>query len=737
MQPRRPSLDYIVASRSLSFMKLACMAGVACGLLVLAGCGANLSTADQATSSYPPTTRGEVVDDYFGVSVADPYRWLEELDGAETKAWVEAQNAYSRPALEALPDRARLIERLTELWDHERFGVPSREGGLYFFTHNDGLQNQSVIKVAESLDGEPRVLIDPNGFSEDGTVALAGFSVSPDGRYAAYARSDGGSDWRDWYIREIASGEDLPTVVTHTKFTTPSWTRDSAGFYYSRYPLTDGKADDSKAVEIYYHALGTSQEQDRHIYSIPEYSERNPAATVSEDGRFLIITVSEGNVYNAVYYVASSSGTGLVSPEAPVVKLLDEWDARYSFLGNVGNELFFRTTLDAPRERVIAIDVGGSGAATDKAQNLREVIAQRDEALQSASIVGKHFVARYLRDVQPLVHVHELDGELLRAVELPGLGSVAGFSGDQSHSETFYSFTGFTTPATIYRYDTTSGESTLFKQPQVSVDADAYETSQVFYESRDGTRVPMFLTHKKGLEKNGQNMTLLYGYGGFNISLTPGFSVARMVWLEQGGVLAIPNLRGGGEYGKEWHLAGTRERKQNVFDDFLAAAEWLIDNGYTSTPKLAIQGASNGGLLVGAAMNQRPELFGAVLPAVGVMDMLRYHLPSANARNWKTDYGLSENEADFRAQIAYSPLHNLESGTCYPPTLVTTADHDDRVVPWHSFKYGATLQHAQGCDNPILISVETRAGHGAGKPTWMRIEEIADMWAFLLHHLAS
>ena len=693
-------------------------------LLFATGCQPMNDTADVPKLEYPETRTVDTADDFFGTSVADPYRWLEDLDGEETAAWVAGQNSLSEPYLTSIDVRGEIEQRLTELWNHERFSRPSKEGDQYFFMRNDGLQNQDVFYVADSLDAEPRVLLDPNTFREDGTVSLAGLQISPGGELLAYAKSDGGSDWRSWHVRSIASGNDLPDTIVGTKFSGLSWAKDGKSFFYSRYPLADGDYDDQQSVSVYRHILGTSQDEDALFYSIPEHPRRNAYAAVSEDGRYVILNIQEGYLTNAVYYQK------LDTPGAKVVKLLDEWDARYDFLGNDGDTFFFKTNLDAPKERVLAIDLNRPGR-----DNWREVIPQTDNTLESVSLIGGRLVASYLQDVKPLVQIFGLDGAEQRQVDLPGIGSASGFGGHEDDPETFYTFTSFASPPTIYRYNVATGDSALFRQPNVDIDANAYETSQVFYQSKDGTKVPMFLFHKRGLELTGDNPTLLYGYGGFNISLTPGFSVSRMVWVERGGVLAVANLRGGGEYGKEWHIAGTKLQKQNVFDDFIAAAEYLIAEGYTSTPRLAIQGGSNGGLLVGAAITQRPELFGAAIPAVGVLDMLRYHLASANARNWSTDYGLSENQDEFEAQLAYSPYHNIEPGTCYPPTLVTTADHDDRVVPWHSFKFAARLQSAQGCNNPVLTRVETRAGHGAGTPTKMRIENIADEWAFLLNHI--
>ncbi|HZW08874.1 MAG TPA: prolyl oligopeptidase family serine peptidase [Phycisphaerales bacterium] len=671
---------------------------------------------------YPPAERQPVVDEYFGVKVPDPYRWLEDEQSEQSQEWIRAQNAITFAHLDAIPARDRLVGRITELYNFERFGIPFEEGGKYFWSRNDGLQNQSVLYVADSLQSEPRVLIDPNTFSADGTVALSGTSVSPDGRLIAYAVSDGGSDWNTWRVMDVGTGELLDDLVEHTKFTGISWDRDSSGFYYSRYPLgEDGKPDDQKSLIVYHHALGAAQDQDELVYQA-EVPEHNAYAAVTEDGKFLMIYHSHGYLANAVY------SKRLDDPEAEVTPVFDKWDARYDFLGNVGETMLFSTTLEAPNTRVIAV-----GAPNP--DRIREVIPEQEQPVQGVSLVGRHLIVEYLEDARSVVKVFDIAGRHLRNVDLPGIGSAAGFGGHADRTETFYSFTGFTSPGAIYRYDVATGASELFREPKVKIDLDQFETNQVFYESRDGTKVPMFLVHRKGLELNGQNPTLLYGYGGFNISLTPSFSVSRLAWIEMGGVYAVANLRGGGEYGEEWHLAGTKASKQNVFDDFIAAAEWLIAEGYTSTPKLAIEGGSNGGLLVGACMTQRPDLYGACVPHVGVLDMLRYHLQSANARQWSDDYGLSENEEDFRAQWAYSPYHNVRDGACYPPTLVVTAEGDDRVMPWHSYKFAAMLQHAHACDNPVLIRVETRAGHGGGKPLSMAIKETADVYAFLVKHL--
>ena len=689
-----------------------------CLFLAAALVAANCAPTAEDGLEYPASARSDQSDDYFGVEVADPYRWMEELDAPETSAWVEAQNELAVPYLEALPLRERLRARLTEVWNYPRRSAPWREGPWYFEFRNDGLQNHSVLFVRDGIDGEARVLLDPNTWTEDGTVSLASNSVSPGGRYIAYAKSDGGSDWRDWYVREVATGEDLSDHLTYTKFSGVSWTPDESGFYYSRYPVDEqGKGDDKKAVSVYYHELGTDQADDRLVLEMPPDEGRNAYAFVTEDGAYLMVTLQEGYLSNAVHYRRTDE------PDSAIRPLLDEWDAIYGYLANDGETFFFSTNKDAPRRKVISLDVNSP-------QDWTEVIPESGNTLARISAVGGRLIASYLKDVKPLVVVREADGSLVEEIELPGIGSVGGFGGRWDDPETFYTFSGFTDPSAVYRYDVGTGESALHHRTETVIDGTQFVTRQVFYDSKDGTRIPMFLVHHKDLETTGDHPVLLYGYGGFNISLTPSYSSSRLVWLELGGMVAIPNLRGGGEYGREWHLAGTRERKQNVFDDFIAAAEWLIDEGYTEASRVVIQGRSNGGLLVGAVMTQRPELFGAALPGVGVLDMLRYHTPSANARAWADDYGLSENEADFHAQFAYSPVHRVAEGACYPPTLVTTGDHDDRVAPWHSYKFAAALQYGQGCDNPVLIRIETRAGHGAGTPTWMRIEDVANQFAF-------
>ncbi len=671
--------------------------------------------------SYPATRSVDQTDDYHGTRVADPYRWLEDLDAPETASWVAAQNAVATPFLEAIPRRDAILARLRELWNYERYDVPVTAGGRIFYLRNDGLQDQDVLYVSDGEGSGPRVLIDPNTFSEDRTTSMRTFAVSRDGAKIAYSISEGGSDWRVWKVRDVGTGADLEDTLDAIKFTNVSWSIDGKGFFYSRYPRDErGRGDGSKQVAIHYHRIGTPQSKDPLVYAITDHPTRNPYGQVTDDGRYLIIHVYEGTQTNGIYY------RSLAEPGARVVRLLDHWDALYFFLGNRDGVFYFMTNKGGPRSRVIAIDVANPAPA-----NWREVVPEAEETLEAASLVGGRLIARYLKDANSVIRVFGADGSAAGEVELPGLGTVDGFAGRIDDEVTFYSYESFTTPGRIYRYEIASGRSTLFREADVSADLGGFETRQVFYASGDGTRIPMFLVHRKGIARGGDNPTLLYGYGGFNASETPVYRTRWIAWLEMGGVLAIANLRGGGEYGEAWHLAGTKVNKQNVFDDFIAAAEWLIEQKYTSPRRLAIFGRSNGGLLVAAVLNQRPDLFGAALPAVGVLDMLRYHTASANARQWSSDYGLSENQEEFRALFAYSPYHNVRQGACYPPTLITTADHDDRVAPWHSFKYAAALQKAQGCENPILIRIETRAGHGAGKPTWMQIEDFADQWAFL------
>jgi prolyl oligopeptidase len=676
--------------------------------------------------NYPPSHPDPtVVDFYHGQAVPDPYRWLEDLDSEQTRAWIEAQNRLTFDYLQRIPARQRLLERLRQLWNYEKYSQPFKEGNRYFYFKNDGLQNQSVLYTQESLEGEARVLLDPNTLSEDGTVALSGIAISRDGRYLAYGLSRSGSDWQEWKVRDIETGEDLPDHLRWIKFSGASWTLDGQGFFYSRYdePAPGSEYESANYFQkLYYHRLGTPQSEDLLVYHRPDQKEWGFAGGVTEDGDYLIISVWRGtDPKNLLFY------KNLRDPSSPVVELIREFQAEYAFVGNDGSRFWLLTDLQAPRRRLVAIDLDNPG-------QLQEVIPEAEETLQGVSLIHNQFVAFYLKDAHTQIRTFALDGTYLGEIPLPGLGSASGFGGKRHDTETFYTFTSFTTPPTIYRYDFTSGRSTLFRQPQVDFDPQAYEVQQVFYASQDGTRIPMFLVHRRGLARTGDHPTLLYGYGGFGISLTPSFSVGLVAWLEMGGVYAQPSLRGGGEYGEAWHQAGTKLNKQKVFDDFIAAAEWLMANGYTNPSKLAIAGGSNGGLLVGACLTQRPDLFAAALPAVGVFDMLRFHKFTIGWA-WISEYGSPEDPEEFKALYAYSPLHNLKPGTAYPATLITTADHDDRVVPAHSFKFAAALQAAQGGSQPILIRIDTKAGHGAGKPTAKLIEETADRWAFLVQVL--
>ncbi|HUG20116.1 MAG TPA: prolyl oligopeptidase family serine peptidase [Planctomycetaceae bacterium] len=678
---------------------------------------------------YPTAKKIDHVDDYHGTKVADPYRWLEDdvRESDDVKAWVQAENKVTFGYLKSIPERDRIEQRLTELWNYEKYSAPFKRGGRYYFQKNDGLQNQYVFYVSETLDGEPRVLIDPNSWSADGTVALSGTYFSDDGRYVAYGVSEAGSDWKKFRILEIESGQVLDDELNWIKFSGVAWTEDGRGFFYSRYPTAKDGAEFQNLnlnQKVYYHRVGTAQADDVLVFERPDQPEYGFGANVSEDGRWLVITVWKGTDDRYMVYYKD-----LTEPYGIPIQLIGGFDHEYTFLGNDGAVFYFKTNYEAPRGRVIAIDTVRSAK-----ENWKELIPEAEETLDGVSIVGNLFFADYLKDARSQVKLFALDGTFLREVEFEGIGSASGFSGRRTDTETFYSFSSYNTPPSNYRYDVLTGESRLLRRAGVKFDGSRYVVEQVFYNSKDGTRIPMFVTHRKGLKLDGNNPTLLYGYGGFNIPMTPGFSISRAAWLEMGGVLAVANLRGGGEYGEKWHKAGTKLTKQNVFDDFIAAAEWLIEQKFTSSKKLAIQGGSNGGLLVGAVMTQRPDLFGACLPAVGVMDMLRFHKFTAG-RFWVDDYGSSDDPEEFKALYAYSPYQNLKPGTKYPPTLVTTADTDDRVVPGHSFKFAARLQECQTGDAPVLIRIETRAGHGAGKPTSKLIEEIADQWAFLVHTL--
>ncbi len=680
----------------------------------------------------PARTTVNQVDDYHGVRVADPYRSLEDVDAPDTRAWIDAQNCVTFRYLEGIPEREELRSRLTQLWNYARYGTPFEKGGRYFFFKNDGLQNQSVLYTQMGLAAEPTVLLDPNGLSEDGTVALTALAVTEDARFLAYGTAASGSDWQEFRVRDVASGRDRPDRLRWIKFSGASWTHDGVGFFYSRYPRPVG-ADTLQSAnrdqKLYYHRLGQDQSRDVLIYERPDQPEWGFSGEVTHDGRYLVVHVWHGtDRRNRVYYkeIGDPARPRL---DARMIRLLDNFDASYTFVGNDGPVFHFLTDLDAPRGRLVAVDTRRPDRAT-----WRTIVPEDRDVLTSVRIVHRTFVAEYLRDARSRVRLFGLDGAPRGEVPLPALGTVGALTGEFADDEMFFAFTSFLYPTTIFRHDFRTGATSVFKAPEIDVDADRYETVQVFYTSKDGARVPMFITHRKGIGRDGSNPTYLYGYGGFNISITPSFSASNLVWLERGGIYAVANLRGGGEYGEEWHRAGMLDNKQNVFDDFIAAAEYLIAERYTSANKLAIGGASNGGLLIGAVLNQRPDLFGAALPAVGVMDMLRFHKFTIGWA-WVSDYGSPDDPKQFETLRAYSPYHNIRSGAAYPAVLVTTADHDDRVVPGHSFKYAARLQTAQGGAAPILIRIETKAGHGAGKPIAKLIEEQADRWAFLIANL--
>jgi prolyl oligopeptidase len=692
-------------------------------LLGLASCSAALAKDSPGKANYPEARKGQQVDDFHGTKVADPYRWLEDPDSPESRRWIEAENKITFNFLDATPQRPAIKARLKELWDYERYGVPFKEQARYFFTRNSGLQNQSVIYTTDSFAKLPRELIDPNALSKDGTVALGGSAVSDDAKLFAYGLATAGSDWQQWKVCDVATGKGRPDTLDWIKFSGASWMKDGSGFFYSRY---DEPKDENKLralvhnQKLFFHKIGTPQAQDKLVYERPDHKDWLFSGEVTEDGHYLVIDVSQGtDEKNRIFY------QDLTTSDAKVMELLPSGDAAYSFIGNEHATFWFRTDLNAPLGRIIAIDTTQPLPAKPN-----ELVSESSDKLEGVSLVGERFVAQYLKDARSLVKLFHLDGTPDGEILLPGLGSTAGFTGKRADRETFYSFTSFTIPTTIYRYDFDAHKSAALFTPKAKFNPDNYTTEQVFYTSADGTKVPMFISYKKGLKKDGQNPTYLFGYGGFDISLSPSFNPANLVWMEMGGIYAVPNLRGGGEYGEKWHEAGMKHEKQNVFDDFIAAAQYLIDNKYTSTPKLAIGGGSNGGLLVGACLTQRPDLFGAATPAVGVMDLLRFQKFTIGWA-WTPDYGSSDNVEDFPFLYAYSPLHHIAQGTNYPATLITTADHDDRVVPAHSFKFAATLQAAQAGPAPILIRIETKAGHGAGKPTTKIIDEMGDRWAFL------
>lgn len=675
---------------------------------------------------YPETRKGDVVDDYFGTRVADPYRWLEDDNAPEVAAWVEAQNKVTFGYLDSISFRPQLKKRLEKLLNYPRYSSPSRRGEYFFFSKNDGLQNQNVHYIQKGLEGEPEVLLDPNKFSADGTSQLGNSALSDSGKYLAYGISEGGSDWRDYYILDVATRKPISDHLEWVKFSGASWVGDE-GFYYNRYPAPEsGKkmAGKNEYQKTYYHKVGTAQSEDKLIYEDNEHPLRRQGVGVTEDQRYEILSVSDssaGKKGNSLFF----RERGKQATFTPIIS--DIGDDSYGITDNIGDKFLIETNHGAPNGKVVLYD--------PQAKTWKDILPERPEPLQNAGTVGGKLIATYLKDVTTRAYVYGLDGKLENEIQMPGPGSAGGFGGRHDDKFIFYSFTSFNYPPTIFKYDLATRKSTVFRTVDISgFNAPDYEVKQVFYNSKDGTRVPMFITYKKGLKLDGKNPTVLYGYGGFNITTNPAFSALRIALLEQGFVYASANMRGGGEYGEKWHEAGTKLKKQNVFDDFIAAAEYLIAQKYTSPAKLAIQGGSNGGLLVGAVSNQRPELFRAVVEQAGVMDMLRFHKFTIGSA-WISDYGSSEqNEAQFKALYAYSPIHNVKAGTKYPATLITTADHDDRVVPAHNFKYAAALQAAQGGDNPILIRIDTKSGHGASSTT-KQLEQTTDIYAFLMTSL--
>ena len=736
--------------------------------------GAVAQTAPNPSLSYPVAPKGTQVDVYHGVSIADPYRSLEDVDAPETKAWVAAENRLTDSFLATIPERTAIRNRLTKLWNYARYSVPFKQNNRYFYFQNTGLQNQSVLYVQDGRDARPRMLLDPNVLSSDGTVALGVIAASDDARYLAYSLSTSGSDWREIHVRDVDTGRDLSDVLKWVKFSNIAWTHDNRGFFYSRYDEpTSGNAmtNANKNHKLYYHRVGQPQSRDELVYDRPDEPDWLFTGSVSDDGQYLIINVSQGTDVRTRLYFIDLDNPGKPEIDNPVVRLIDKLDAEYDFVGNRGTIFYVRTDKNAPKGRVVGISIDNP-----REERWTTLIPESKDALISASTVGDDIVANYLQDAHSTVRffsggrdnrrddirrpptqqprnpgsvyddtstapivtrerIPSVGGFTPRGeLPLPGIGSVDVIQGRQGDNEMFYSFTSFLYPTTIYRFDLDSRRNEVFRAPKVDFDPTAYETRQVFYTSKDGTRVPMFITAKKGIALDGSHPTLLYAYGGFNIAETPSFSAANIAWLEMGGIYALANIRGGGEYGKEWHEGGMLAKKQNVFDDFIAAAQYLISQKYTSTPKLAIRGGSNGGLLIGAVLNQRPDLFGAALPEVGVMDMLRFQKFTIGWA-WTSDYGSSDDSTAFNYLRAYSPLHNIKPLTCYPPTLAFTADHDDRVVPGHTFKYVATLQAAQNCSNPILVRIETKSGHGAGRPTTKLIDEAADRFAFLVKEL--
>ncbi len=681
-------------------------------------------TPRQPKLVYPDTAKDNTVDTYFGTQVADPYRWLENDTSAATAAWVEAENKVTNEYLSRIPFRTQLLDRLTKLADYEKIGTPFKKHGKYYFFKNDGLQNQSVLYVQDSLTDTPRVFLDPNKLSDDGTVALSGFSFSNDGKYASYTISRSGSDWQEIYVLDAATGKLLDDHLLWAKFTGTSWKGD--GFYYSAYDAPTGGQEFSNMNEnhkVYFHKLGEPQAADKLVYQNPAFPKRFYRASVSEDERVLFFFESGAERGNTIYM------QDLTKANAPVVQLTTDMNYQYYPIEVMGDRIFFQTNYQAPKGRVMVAEI-----KQPKLENWKEIVPESESVLSGTQVIGDKLFLTYDQDAANHAYVYGLDGKQIQEIKLPGLGSV-GFSGDKDDKECFFNFTSFTFPGSTFTYNMDDNTYALFRAPKINFNPEDFETEQVFFTSKDGTKIPMFLTYKKGLQKNGKNPVYLYGYGGFNVSLNPGFSTSRIPFLENGGIYAQVNLRGGGEYGEEWHIAGTKMQKQNVFDDFIASAEYLISQQYTSPKEIAIVGGSNGGLLVGACMTQRPDLFGVAIPEVGVMDMLRYHKFTIGW-NWASDYGTSDDSQEmFEYLKGYSPLHTLKPGVKYPATLVTTADHDDRVVPAHSFKFAATLQACNDGTNPTLIRIDTKAGHGGGKPLAKVLEEQADIYAFIMYNI--
>ncbi|MDV7137732.1 prolyl oligopeptidase family serine peptidase [Maribacter sp. TH_r10] len=676
------------------------------------------------TVNYPTTHKTDSVDTYFGTEVKDPYRWLEDDRSPETEAWVKEQNTTTFGYLEKIPFRADLKNRLEKLWNYEKLGSPFKEGDYTYFYKNDGLQNQYVV-YRKKGDGEPEVFLDPNTFSEDGTTSLAGLSFTKDGSLAAYLISEGGSDWRKAIVLNTETKEIVEDTLVDIKFSGTSW-RGNDGFYYSSYDKPEGSELSAKTDQhkVYYHKLGTSQKEDKVIFGAkPEEKHRYIFASVSEDNRYLFISAAVSTSGNKLFM------KDLTQPNAKLQTILDDTETDSYVIDNVGSKLYIVTNLNAPNQKIVTVD-----ASNPTPENWVDFIPETENVI-SPNTGGGYFFAEYMVDAISKVFQYDYDGKMVHEVKLPGLGSASGFGGKKEDKEFYFSFTNYNTPSSSYKYHVETGEYSQYWKPEIDFNPEDYESHQVFYNSKDGTKIPMMITYKKGLEMNGKNPTILYGYGGFNVSLTPSFSIGNAVWMEQGGIYAVPNLRGGGEYGKKWHDAGIKTKKQNVFDDFIAAAEYLISNKYTSNEYLAIRGGSNGGLLVGATMTQRPDLMKVALPAVGVLDMLRYHTFTAGA-GWAYDYGTSEESQEmFEYLKGYSPVHNVKEGSEYPSTLITTGDHDDRVVPAHSFKFAAELQSKQTGNNPTLIRIETNAGHGAGTPVSKTIEQYADIFGFTLFNM--